>query len=1556
MVMRVTRLSGLARRHPTALALLVVFLAPTLILGVGAVHTLLLDAHDLGIWDIPATQESLGLPRGIPTGEEAWSGPGVYPTVAERAGIADAAYIRQTPYNGTIHVCAYPHWDIEWREPYHSNLGRALSTITQGLAYMRLYPRFTMIVDDAWFLRAFWENYPQYRGDLVRYLREGRLEVVHGGISQPTEVVPSAESLVRDLAYGRTWLRQTLGVETKVAWLADVLDGHHMGFGKLLADAGYEYVFWARDVRGGNNNSVFKWQLDDGQNLLVFPASRYNQPYTTFVEDFVRDVKKKLEPVVSAPCNENLLVTLGADFALPLPWLENFVDAWNAGAAAETGYRMVCSTPTRFFTAVEHSGGYAEIATRDYDTADRDLRDTGCLVAKHMVKAENAAWEEVLAKLETYGTLAALQTAQFPAAARYHYDDPLLRSAWWVKTGAHHHDSLTGTHTQPAHDALLGRFVYGMPALRDGLTRARHAFAGLTYGTPLVPSAVAAVVGGWNAASSAVEAGTLRALPVLNARAWNQTAPVQFPWNWTGLAGTGASGAGRTVVVYDEHGQVVPVQAVDVTRGDSFHRYADSGMGVSTGYLGVYPFAEVRTGGETAPAVGFAPPGTYFRQAPSGTLNSTSPFAPTYPAADASFVFVAPDVPACGYKYFFVHEVPASSAPPLPAGWATPEADLAARTLGNGLYNLTFDARGAITSVVKTTRAGTATEFVNPTRPLNVLEIRPTAKSEYHVHAFQYAPLLTSENITLAATTWDVEAGPVFASVRVSQAMFNSTFNRTVRLYAGVDWVQCSVNLHYDPRDANNPTLARVAVLVDLTPANALAKCVFGEPFLARYRTGHARGEFPVNNWACLESADARQAVFVATRGTTACYYDREQFLLYLFKRTTPGLWGVTSGPEEQWSENLTGYVGAAYDLQFGNGSLLAGQTRAAALARIHHAEAMRTPLDAIAPVPCRTSADPADRVTLPLAWSWLAVNDAGAGTGTDPGTSTSTAAEAGVVITSVTRALDKNAVVVRGWNPFPGATALALALFRLVPDASNPGCETEFGPGSGPATVACPVTLASSPVLVDVLDQLRVPVLGVPVTVPFDPSTQEVTLPVGPAGIASVLLNVSGTSDLIAPRVLSYALERGGSVLDPAWTTVRVEVAGETPASAVRVAFLDDPGTGAYDNDDVSRKAGAPGEFWVQPAMDAPTPDSTARWIIANASTRSPRASAGITASTPATWRVPVPGEVARPRAVPGTFYTDHLDQTTDHAVRVIILVEDAAGNVAFYENFSYLAPPGTRAQTVVPWVVGILAAVCVLGVGRVLLLRRKRGRHHEPRADSDLALLPGSTPGRLSGYLHEPSTLAPAPRLRRAAYLETLVASVAFVVAAFEVEIYLLAAFGQLVDGSLGASVLDLLGEDPATGGYAGLVMVEAVALLVLVLAASATTPRSDARYVLPAFFLAILVGHLAGISVGFLRGALLGPDGRWIPVTWVTPGSAAYHPWNAAREFGAYAGVLYWGSVLKGYAVPLVLVVAAVLGWATRRAVVRVTGRRGKGRAPGPRVSSSPHGWKGLSRPRA
>ncbi len=173
----------------------------------------------------------------------------------------------------------HSHLDLLFLWPQRETPRKCARTLSTVMKMMDRFPEYKFTLSQVPVYVWLKEQYPALYEKMCRRIREGRLEVVGALYIECDTNLPSGESLVRQLLYGKRFFQQEFGLDMQVGFLPDVF-GYSAALPQLFVKAGVPY-FTTNKLSMNDTNRfpryTFWWQGMDGTRILthMLPENSY---------------------------------------------------------------------------------------------------------------------------------------------------------------------------------------------------------------------------------------------------------------------------------------------------------------------------------------------------------------------------------------------------------------------------------------------------------------------------------------------------------------------------------------------------------------------------------------------------------------------------------------------------------------------------------------------------------------------------------------------------------------------------------------------------------------------------------------------------------------------------------------------------------------------------------------------------------------------------------------------------------------------------------------------------------------------------------------------------------------------------------------------------------------------------------------------------------------------------------------------------------------------------------------------------------------------------------
>ena len=176
--------------------------------------------------------------------------------------------------DGEVHaICiGHTHIDVAWEWTLAQTREKVLRSFSTVLALMEKYPEYRFMSSQAQLYKYVKEESPELFEKIKERIREGRWEVEGGMWVEADCNLSSGESLVRQFIYGKRFMKEELGADSKVLWLPDVF-GYSAALPQILNKCGIDKFVTSKIGWNESNKmpyDLFIWHGIDNTPVLTF--------------------------------------------------------------------------------------------------------------------------------------------------------------------------------------------------------------------------------------------------------------------------------------------------------------------------------------------------------------------------------------------------------------------------------------------------------------------------------------------------------------------------------------------------------------------------------------------------------------------------------------------------------------------------------------------------------------------------------------------------------------------------------------------------------------------------------------------------------------------------------------------------------------------------------------------------------------------------------------------------------------------------------------------------------------------------------------------------------------------------------------------------------------------------------------------------------------------------------------------------------------------------------------------------------------------------------------
>ncbi|MFF7650973.1 alpha-mannosidase [Streptomyces sp. NPDC007983] len=407
------------------------------------VHALLSDLDVLGGLAAELTEDEprhwrllYGIERALDTYDAA------DPEASARRARAHLAPLLAAPAHASAHritAVGHAHMDSAWLWPLRETVRKLARTVSNALALLDAHPDLVYTMSAAQHFAWLEEHYPDLFARVRHHVERGRLVPVGGMWVEPDGVIPTGESMVRQLTYGKRYFLSRFGIETREVWLPDSF-GYSGVLPQLARRAGARW-FLTQKISWNDTTTFphhsFWWEGIDGTRIFTHfpPAETYAAEVTA------RELRHAVTTFKDKAIASHSLLPYGYGDGGGGPTPE-MAERLRRFADLEGAPRVVSRTPAEFFED-------AEAELREAESVARPLAPVhsgelylelhrGTLTSQVAMKRHNRRCESLLRAAEYLGAAATvLRGAPYPRQS--------LDEIWRCVLLHQFHDILPGT-------------------------------------------------------------------------------------------------------------------------------------------------------------------------------------------------------------------------------------------------------------------------------------------------------------------------------------------------------------------------------------------------------------------------------------------------------------------------------------------------------------------------------------------------------------------------------------------------------------------------------------------------------------------------------------------------------------------------------------------------------------------------------------------------------------------------------------------------------------------------------------------------------------------------------------------------------------------------------------------------------------------------------------------------------------------------------------------------------------------------------------------------------
>ncbi|MBQ3229800.1 MAG: alpha-mannosidase [Clostridia bacterium] len=219
----------------------------------------------------------------------------LYKTDISSAEELTKAFLSQKSNNDfEITALGHAHIDLAWLWPLRETKRKAARTFSTLMRNSAIYKNYLFGVSQPQMLEWVKDEHPSLYAEMKKLYADGRLELQGGFWVESDTNVPSGESLIRQMLYGKKFFRDEFGYEQEILWIPDVF-GYSAQLPQIMAKSGVKYFLTIKMSWNAVNlfpHSTFNWVGLDGSSILTHMPPEGNYNSAARAESFINTEEK----------------------------------------------------------------------------------------------------------------------------------------------------------------------------------------------------------------------------------------------------------------------------------------------------------------------------------------------------------------------------------------------------------------------------------------------------------------------------------------------------------------------------------------------------------------------------------------------------------------------------------------------------------------------------------------------------------------------------------------------------------------------------------------------------------------------------------------------------------------------------------------------------------------------------------------------------------------------------------------------------------------------------------------------------------------------------------------------------------------------------------------------------------------------------------------------------------------------------------------------------------------------------------------------------------------
>jgi alpha-mannosidase len=222
-----------------------------------------------------------------------------------------------------IYLVPHTHYDAIWvftKEDYfYINIDLILKKAVELLEKDKKYK---FLIEQVYLLEELEKRYPNLFKKIKRFVKNNRIEIADGEYLMADTMIPQGETLIREIMFGKQYIKEKFGVDVPVMWQADSF-GLNAQLPQIYKKTGYKYIAFRRGCPE-KKPSEFLWEGLDGTRIIS-----HWMPLGYRAGLDLRKLEENYQKLKKLAATNHVLMPSGSGVTLPQEETSEVVRKWN---------------------------------------------------------------------------------------------------------------------------------------------------------------------------------------------------------------------------------------------------------------------------------------------------------------------------------------------------------------------------------------------------------------------------------------------------------------------------------------------------------------------------------------------------------------------------------------------------------------------------------------------------------------------------------------------------------------------------------------------------------------------------------------------------------------------------------------------------------------------------------------------------------------------------------------------------------------------------------------------------------------------------------------------------------------------------------------------------------------------------------------------------------------------------------------------------------------------------------------------------------------------------